>query len=326
MATKTLTEITVNNIRIGGKAPTAIYKGGTEVKEVYKGSTLVYKKGDITYTLTVSGQTVAATATTVTFTVNSYKGSNKTPVEITASNVSGTSTSTMTNMTITHQGSGVYKISFTVPKNTKTGSPAFPIKITQPVTGLTATANCYQDQHYLVINKIGFRFSGAFPSQGGIECRCTNLNLGGTSRHENWNGSQASTGNYGSMGGACRTISTTSAVGYLANAVFWNETSLNGPKVTNGTGWQFSFYFGAAWSGTTAYAGNTWYMHVRDDMNKTSNIYIPQTTSSMGWQTYTQPSGPMGWSGVFRDIVTTSESYDLIVDVNWSWGNYWYER
>ena len=43
MATKTVSEITVNNIRIGGKAPKSIWKGSTEVKEVKKGSTTVYK-------------------------------------------------------------------------------------------------------------------------------------------------------------------------------------------------------------------------------------------------------------------------------------------
>ena len=320
MATKTLTEILVNKISVGGKAPKSIYKGSTEVKKVYKGSTLIYEKGSVTYTLTVSGNTIDANGTSISFTVQSYKGTGKTPVTITSSNISGTSNK-MTNMAISHQGSGTYKITFTVPKNTTTGSPAFPITVTQPVSGLTASGNCYQSQHTLTISRIGFRFSGSFPTSSGIECRCTNLNLGGTYKYENWNGSQASTGNYGPMEGNCRTISTTTS--YPTSAVYWNISDLGSPKVTNGTGWQFSFLFGASWSGTTAYSGNTWYMHVREDKNKTSNIYIPQTTSSMSWQTYKQPSGPIGWSGVFGNITTTSTAYDLIVDVNWSWGSYW---
>lgn len=41
--------ITTNKIRIGGKAPTAIYKGGVEVMKVTKGSTVVYEKVNTTY-------------------------------------------------------------------------------------------------------------------------------------------------------------------------------------------------------------------------------------------------------------------------------------
>ena len=75
MATKTVNEITVNNIRIGGKAPKAIYKGGVEVKEVKKGSTVVYKKENVTYTLTGNSPSYTSSATTVQFTAYSYKGS-----------------------------------------------------------------------------------------------------------------------------------------------------------------------------------------------------------------------------------------------------------
>lgn len=42
-------EISINKIRIGGKTPTAIYKGGVEVMKVTKGSTVVYQKERITY-------------------------------------------------------------------------------------------------------------------------------------------------------------------------------------------------------------------------------------------------------------------------------------
>ena len=87
MATKTINEITVNNIRVGGKAPKSIWKGSTEVKEVKKGSTTVYKKENVTYTLTGSGNQYSSSSTTVTLTANSYKGSN-TPVGLTTSNVS----------------------------------------------------------------------------------------------------------------------------------------------------------------------------------------------------------------------------------------------
>lgn len=41
--------ITTNKIRIGGKTPTAIYKGGIEVVKVTKGSTVVYEKVNTTY-------------------------------------------------------------------------------------------------------------------------------------------------------------------------------------------------------------------------------------------------------------------------------------
>lgn len=41
--------ITINKIRIGGKAPKAIYKGGVEVKKVTKGSTVVYQKVDTSF-------------------------------------------------------------------------------------------------------------------------------------------------------------------------------------------------------------------------------------------------------------------------------------
>ena len=49
--TKTISEITINKIRIGGKAPKAIYKGEVEVKKVTKGSTVIYQKEDVSYVL-----------------------------------------------------------------------------------------------------------------------------------------------------------------------------------------------------------------------------------------------------------------------------------
>ena len=61
--TTSRTEILVNNIRIGGKAPKSIWKGSTEVKKVQKGSTVVYEKGPITYTLYRSSDVAGTTAT-----------------------------------------------------------------------------------------------------------------------------------------------------------------------------------------------------------------------------------------------------------------------
>lgn len=41
--------ITINKIRIGGKAPKSIWKGSKEVMKVTKGSTVVYQKVSTTY-------------------------------------------------------------------------------------------------------------------------------------------------------------------------------------------------------------------------------------------------------------------------------------
>ena len=70
MATKTVSEITINKIRIGGKAPKKIMKGSTEVMKVIKGSTVVYQKENVVYTLNgTGGSTFAASNTRIDFLV-----------------------------------------------------------------------------------------------------------------------------------------------------------------------------------------------------------------------------------------------------------------
>lgn len=141
MATKTVSEITVNNIRIGGKAPKKIMKGSTEVKEVKKGSTTVYKKEDVTYTLTCNSPTATGIAKTMTFVVQSYKGSS-TPVKPGAAVISnnGHSIASIT------QGSGTsWNIVVNIPTNITTSTKTYQIGISQAgadgigVQSITAT-------------------------------------------------------------------------------------------------------------------------------------------------------------------------------------------
>jgi hypothetical protein len=127
MATKTVNEITINNIRIGGKAPKKIMKGSTEVKEVKKGSTVVYKKEDVTYTLTSNSPTASASATTITFTIQSYKGSS-TSVKPSATVISGGGS--IASITA---GSGTsWNIVVNISANTTTSSKTHQIGVSQP--------------------------------------------------------------------------------------------------------------------------------------------------------------------------------------------------
>lgn len=320
MATKKVNEITINKIRIGGKAPKKIMKGSTEVKEVKKGSTVVYKKEDVTYTLTnTAGGTYAASVTTINFIVQSYKGSS-TAVGISTSNVSvtagGGTVSSVTNTTGYN-----YNIAVTVAANTSTTSTkTHTISVTQPVSGNTVTISATQSKksYYFSVERVGFRFSGSFPTIGGIECRCTNLNVGGISFHEDWNGSQASTGNYGSMGGNCKTITTSVTQG--SGTIYYTSPTWNPGKIVyDGSGFQCSFYFGATWSGTTAYSGSTWNMTFSETYS--GKTYLVSKKSSMQWQTYTQPSGPIGVSTTFQNINAQGKniSGDLIVNAIWTW-------
>lgn len=322
MAQATVNEITVNNIRIGNKAPKSIWKGSTEVKEIRKGNTVVYKKENVTYTLTnTAGGNHAATVTTINFIVQSYKGTNNTPVGISASNVSvtagGGTVSSVTNTTGYN-----YNIAVTVAANTSTTSTkTHTIKVTQPVSGNTVTISATQLKmsYYFSIGRVGFRFSGSFPSIGGIECRCTNLNVGGVSVHEDWNGSQAGSGNYGPMGGNCRQITTSSSQG--GGTIYYTSPTWNPTKIVyDGSGFQCSFIFGATWSGSTAYQGSTWNMTFSDTYSGKS--YIASKTSSMQWQVATQPSGPIGMSTTFQNINAQGKniSGDLVVNVIWTWG------
>lgn len=127
MATKTVNEITINNIRIGGKAPKKIMKGSSEVKEVKKGSTVVYKKEDVTYTLTSNNPTASASATTITFTIQSYKGSS-TSVKPSATVISGGGS--IASITA---GSGTsWNIVVNISANTSTSSKTHQIGVSQP--------------------------------------------------------------------------------------------------------------------------------------------------------------------------------------------------
>lgn len=70
-------EITVNKIRIGGKTPTAIYKGGVEVKKVTKGSTVVYQKENVSYGIELELQEVNDATTylsSCSFSTNNISG------------------------------------------------------------------------------------------------------------------------------------------------------------------------------------------------------------------------------------------------------------
>ena len=142
MATKTVSEITINKIRIGGKAPKKIMKGSTEVMKVTKGSTVVYQKENVVYTLTGSASDHAATATRLTFTIKSYKGSS-TAVAISTGNVSVTAGGGSVS-SVTASGT-TYYVYINVSANTSTTTKkTHTIKVTQPVSGQSITVNCIQ--------------------------------------------------------------------------------------------------------------------------------------------------------------------------------------
>lgn len=326
MATKTVSEITVNKIKIGSKAPKAIYKGSTEVKEVRKGSTVVYKKENFVYTLSImsTGQ-AAAGSTEIRHYVYSYKGSS-TPVALSTSNVSVTAGGgTVKSVTVHASYPTCYVIVIGISQNTSShNTVTHTIKVTQPVSGqsITVTGTQAKLEYYIDINKIGFRFSGSFPNplfDWTLHSVYFNNNYSGVTNvylQHKW----GSTGNPGYVEDA----TAQGRVGSLQNGdIYWNVRSINGLQFTNDTVVGFSFSFGGAWSGTTAYQGYTWYLHTKDIYS--GYQFIKPASTSMQWQTYVQPSGPIGIQTKMQNInSTTSEKrVDLCFDVNWSWGNYW---
>lgn len=327
MATKTVNEITINKIRIGGKAPKKIMKGSTEVKEVRKGSTVVYKKEDVTYTLTGNNTTNSATQTQATFTVNSYKGSS-TAVALSTSNVSITSGSA-TLVSVVSSGGTKYAITIQTGGNNSTSSTrTFKIKVTQPTSGQSIELTCTQSKKtaYLTLRSIGFAFSGSFPTRF-FAARCTDLNIRGSYQiNEKWNGQLYSSVTGSAMNGPSRDCYSYMDMGssdhnYQVYSTYDHRQEALGTMVSNGDSISYYFTFGQTWSGTTAYQGNTWYMHTKEQVS--GKKYLPDKTTSMSWQTYVQPSGPIGFNSVFQNITEDKNNYDLIIDLNWSWGNYW---
>lgn len=312
MATKTVSEITINKIRIGGKAPKKIMKGSTEVKKVTKGSTIVYQKEDITYTLDgTGGATFAASNTKIDFTVSSYKGSS-TSVALSASNVSvtagGGSVYSVENTTGYY-----YRITLSVSENTSTVfTKTHTIVVTQPTSGLTLTLSATQSKkgYYLQINRIGFRFSGAFPTNIfdiTLNSVYINTNTGGTNLY------------YEDLYG------TSTNPGHLPDSTkgvwYYNQRSINGPIVTNGCWFGANFSFGGTWAGSSAYSGNTMHLIFKDATSGSS--YIVERSSSNLWQVGVQPTSPLGVQTAFVNINAT-KSIDLCIDVNWSWSGSWH--
>lgn len=326
MATKTVSEITVNNIRIGGKAPKSIWKGSTEVKEVKKGSTTVYKKENVTYTLSImsTGQ-AGAQSTEIRHYIYSYKGSS-TPIALSTSNIQVTAGGgTVKSVTVHASYPTCYVVVIGISANSSShNTVTHTIKVTQPVSGQSITVSGTQDKlnYYINISKIGFRFSGAFPNplfDWTLHSVYFNNNYSGAANvyHEDkW----GSTGNPGYVENA----TAQGGAGSLQNGtIHWNQRSINGPQFTNETVVGFKFSFGGTWSGTTAYSGNTWYLHTKDIYS--GYQFIKPASTSMQWQTYVQPSGPIGIQTTMQNInsTTSGKSVDLCFDVNWSWDNYW---
>lgn len=323
MATKTVSEITVNNIRIGGKAPKKIMKGSTEVKEVKKGSTVVYKKEDITYTLSImsTGQ-AGAQSTEIRHYIYSYKGSS-TPVALSTSNIQVTAGGgTVKSVNVHASYPTCYVVIIGISANSSShNTVTHTIKVTQPVSGQSITVSGTQAKldYYININKIGFRFSGAFPTpifDWTLHSVYFNNNYSGETNvyHENKWGDATNPG---------YVHNAIAAIGIKDGTIHWNERSINGPQFTNETVVGFKFSFGNTWSGTTAYSGNTWYLHTKDTYSN-YNFIVPASTS-MQWQTYVQPSGPIGIQTKMQNInsITSGKNIDLVFDVNWSWSNYW---
>ncbi len=333
--TTSRTEILVNNIRIGGKAPTAIYKGGTEVKKVQKGSTVVYEKGSITYTLYRSSDVAGTTATlsSTTIQIQSYKGSS-TPVGVSASVISGscsigniTSSGTTYSIPVTFNGGA----------NTSTSAKTFKIRITQGTSGQTADITITQAARvfYLSLRKLGFRFSGQFPSQG-FDLGVSTVVMGqnGTHYEDFWGVDSGTTVN-GGVGynwideARVSNIDDNGNNTGAGNYVYYNNASQNGspanvfswgPQFKNGDAFSVAFKFGGTFAGTSAYQGYTWYFHVK----QFSNNYIKPATSSKYWEVGVQPCY-IGIDTVFQNI-NADATVDLIVDFNWSWSNYWWNN
>lgn len=335
MATKTVNEVILNKISVGGKAPKAIYKGSTEVKKVYKGSTLVYEKGDVTYTLTGSNSSCAGGQTSITFTVQSYKSSS-TRVNFTTSNVSIISGSGA-SVSAVRTGSGTYSyVDITIPANNSyTSNVTYKIRVTQPTSGLTVdlTGTAYSKTAYLTLSKLGFRFSGVFPSSGFV-LGVSNLVMGsGGTHYENFWGEDSSMQGYAIYnnvidGVRVSGIDGNSQPGTHYGVVYWNNTRQNGsavneftwgPRFKNGDTFSAAFYFGATWAGSSAYQGNTWYFHLRDLSSGKS--YLKAATSSKYWEVGVQPAY-IGVTTQFQNI-TADATVDLVADFNWSWDNSW---
>lgn len=111
-------EITINNIRIGGKAPKSIYKGSVEVMKVTKGSTVVYQKERITYGVSIEITSINNTTTLLSQT-------SLTPGSISGNNLSATlllpatATTFVMKVGVTKNGVAQYSTSyFSVTKQT----------------------------------------------------------------------------------------------------------------------------------------------------------------------------------------------------------------
>lgn len=336
MATKTVSEITVNNIRIGGKAPKSIWKGSTEVKEVKKGSTTVYKKENVTYTLTGSNSSCSNGATQISFTVNSYKGSS-TAVALSTSNVSIISGSGASVSSVSLSSGYKYTVKITIPSNSSyTSDVTYKIRITQPNSGQTIdlTGTAYRKQAYLSLNKLGFRFSGQFPSQG-FDLGVSTVVMGSQGTHyEDFWGVDSGTTVNGGVGYNWIDEARVSNIDDNGNNtgreyVYYNNATQNGdpinvfnwgPSFKNGDTFSVAFKFGGTWAGTSAYQGYTWYFHLK----QFSGNYIKAATSSKYWEVGTQPCY-IGIDTVFQNI-NADARVDLIVDFNWSWSNYWWNN
>jgi hypothetical protein len=333
MATKAVNEITINNIRIGGKAPKAIHKGGVEVKEVKKGSTVVYKKENVTYTLTQKNvPSYTSSATSITVSVNSFKGSS-TPVALTTSNVSITSGTSASITSVSLSSGYIYNIVVKIPSGYYNNRTTIKVKVTQPVSGQSIELSINPATAYLTLNKLGFRFSGAFPAPG-FDLGVSTIILGPNGTHfENYWG-QDSLGSYGISqnwisGVMSSYIDSSGNVTGVRNYVYYNNNQQQGegsnshtwgPMVKNGDTFSASFYFGATWAGTSAYNNYTWYFHVKDF----SGNYIKPASSSKYWEVGTQPCY-IGVTTTFQNI-TADKRVDLIADFNWSWNSSWWNN
>lgn len=333
--TTSRTEILVNNIRIGGKAPKSIWKGSTEVKKVQKGSTVVYEKGSITYTLYRSSDVAGTTAylSSTTIQIQSYKGSS-TPVGVTASVISGScSIGNITSSGTTYS----IPVTFTGGANTSTSAKTFKIRITQGTSGQTADITITQAGRvfYLTLRKLGFRFSGSMPSQGfDLGVSTVVMGVNGTHYEDFWGVDSGQT--VGGVGPNWIDDARLSNIDSNGNNtgprdyVYYNNERQNGtttdnvfswgPQFKNGDTFSVAFYFGGEWTGTSAYQGYTWYFHVK----QFSNNYIKPATSSKYWEVGVQPCY-IGIDTVFQNI-NADATVDLIVDFNWSWNNYWWNN
>ena len=310
MASTTISEITINKIRIGGKAPKAIHKGGVEVKKVTKGSTVVYQKEDVTYNLTGSNPgTFTSSTSPITFTVASYKGSS-TAVALSTSNISVTAGGG-TVASVTNSNGYYYLIKINVSENTSTTSQkTHTIKITQPTSGLTLTLTAYQaaKTHYLQLDKVGFRFYGTFPSNSfTVTFNSVYIKRSSDTYNvyfENLFGSS----------GYLSTATANSGTIYYSSALS-SKFGSGQPQVRNSEVFGANFGFGATWAGSSGYSGSIWKLQMSDTYS--GKTYIVNNTSSKTWEVGVQPANH-GVQTSFSNI-TETKSVSLVVDVRWSW-------